>query len=68
MSKWLGSTHTTVDASVFVRGLKTFLEENHKRHLLGEAFGLPKSRFRCPHKTGGCLFMRLDECCQAVAA
>ncbi|KAH3878021.1 hypothetical protein DPMN_001901, partial [Dreissena polymorpha] len=32
------------------------------------AFGLPKSRFRCLHKTGCCLLMRHDECCQAVAA
>ncbi|KAH3797884.1 hypothetical protein DPMN_151473 [Dreissena polymorpha] len=31
-------------------------------------FWTADSRLRCLHKTGGCLFMRLDECCQAVNA
>ncbi|XP_052239757.1 putative nuclease HARBI1 [Dreissena polymorpha] len=103
VSKWPGSTH---DASAFDScGLKTFLEEHHQGHLLGDsgyplkkylltpllrpttdaelrynyaqssgrmvverAFGVLKSRFRCLHKTGGCLCMRPDKCCQVVAA
>ncbi|XP_052231164.1 putative nuclease HARBI1 [Dreissena polymorpha] len=103
VSKWPGSTH---DASAFDScGLKTFLEEHHQGHLLGDsgyplkkylltpllrpttdaelrynyaqssgrmvverAFGVLKSRFRCLHKTGGCLYMRPDKCCQVVAA
>ncbi|KAH3869435.1 hypothetical protein DPMN_032602 [Dreissena polymorpha] len=31
-------------------------------------FWTADSRLRCLHKTGGCLFMRLDECCQAKDA
>ncbi|KAH3741863.1 hypothetical protein DPMN_048593 [Dreissena polymorpha] len=31
-------------------------------------FWTADSRLRCLHKTGGCLFMRLDECCKAVDA
>ncbi|WAR10387.1 HARB1-like protein, partial [Mya arenaria] len=38
------------------------------RVVVERAFGLLKSRFRCLHKTGGCLMFSPDKCAQIVTA
>ncbi|KAH3803996.1 hypothetical protein DPMN_132268 [Dreissena polymorpha] len=59
----------STDLGVILRKIRRILSFAYlKCTVVDRAFGLPKSRFRCLHKTGGCLFMRLDEYCQAVAA
>ena len=48
-------------------------EEFNRRHCrtrvtIEQLFGIVKSRFRCVHKTGGCLCYVPAKCCRIIAA